>query len=200
MQPPETPDLPNASDYERAGRALTRGNVASREYLAAHARVPTSGRTSKPIVWKNPYEDDPSMQGKLLAAIVREDAAEVALLLAAGALPNVSPTRSCTPLDVAVEMQSVQIAELLLEAGADINEIDQNGNTLLHSAVDSSIDGTIQDGGKQGDEPIEMIEFLLAQGVDPHARNEEGETPLDWAREYKSEKVTRLLQSKLDTG
>jgi ankyrin repeat protein len=199
-QTPKTQDVPNVSDYERAARALTRGNVATREYLAAHARVPTSARTSEPIVWKNPYEEDASVQGKLLAAIVRRDAAEVALLLAAGASPDDPPAGGDTPLHVVADIQSVQIAELLLAAGADIHKLGCEGDTPLHTAVDTSIDGTNQSGGMPGDEPTEMIEFLLAHGANPHARDERGETPLDWAREYKSEKVTHLLQAKLDAG
>ena len=51
----------------------------------------------------------------------------------------------------------------------------------------------VQRGGKQGEEPTEMIEFLLARGASPFARNERNETPRDWAMSYGSRKISELL-------
>ena len=97
----------------------------------------------------------------------------------------------------AAEIQNAEILKLLLTFGAEVNKKWDNGYTCLHIAVDSSIDATIQNGGVPGDEPTEIIELLLVHGADVQVQNGVGETHLDWARHYKSEKVTRLLESKL---
>ena len=52
-------------------------------------------------------------------------------------------------------------AQVLLEAGADPNIGDIDGNTPLHGQMD-----------------IEMVELLLKNGADPNARNDKGQTPL----------------------
>jgi uncharacterized protein len=138
-----------------------------------------------------------TLQDQLLNAIWSEDAAEVKKLLFAGASPNELDSKGWSPLLQAAEVQNAEIIKLLLAFGAKVNKKWDNGYTCLHLAVDSSIDGTIQNGGAPGDAPTEIIELLLVNGADVLAKNDAGETPLDWARHYKSEKVIRLLESKL---
>ena len=55
----------------------------------------------------------------------------------------------------------------LVKAGANVNEPDENGDTLLHLAM--------RNGGK------EAVEMLLRLGADPDLRNAAGKTPLEVA-------------------
>lgn len=94
----------------------------------------------------------------------------------------------------AVENERQQIVEILLENGAHINFQSRSGWTALHQAVDLSIDGTIQTRGKLGEEPTEMIQYLLNKGAEVDIEDISGRSPLDIAMSYKSSKITNLLQ------
>lgn len=135
-----------------------------------------------------------TVQDSLTKAIWRGDVEEVRALLSSGASLDEPDAKGITPLMQAAGMENAAITHLLLSIGADVNKQGHMGQTPLHFAVDSSIDGTIQTGGVQGDEPTEIIELLLVHGADISIRDVKGETPLDWARGYHSEKITRLLQ------
>lgn len=58
---------------------------------------------------------------------------------------------------------NIQIAELLLNSGADINTVDDNGS-LLHTNVHFN--------------KVNMVEFLLNNGANPNLVNKYGESPL----------------------
>jgi ankyrin repeat protein len=134
-------------------------------------------------------------QDKLIHAIWREKRRKVESLLDSGADVNAPGSKGWTPLMQAAEMENTEIAQLLLGRGAEVNRTGQRGYTALHIAVDMSIDGTIQTGGHQGDEPTEMIELLLKNGASISAKDEDGKTALDWAIDYKSRKIVDLLRS-----
>lgn len=68
-----------------------------------------------------------------------------------------------TALHFAATSKQVDIAEYLISLGSDINARSTIGNTPLHAAYFIA----------EGNEP--MIEFLLAQGVDPIVRNDDGQ-------------------------
>jgi len=134
------------------------------------------------------------IQDQLIEAIWREKRSKVEALLGSGADVNVAGSKGWTPLMQAVEMDNAAITRLLLDRGADVNRPGDHGYTPLHIAVDISIDGTIQTGGHPGEEPTEMIEMLLVRGASPFARDAKGETALDWALNYKSQKVAEILR------
>jgi len=79
--------------------------------------------------------------------------------------PGASPERSC--------------AQLLLDAGADIHAVDNEGNTLLHAAATMSAAG--------------KAETLVAMGLDPTAGNAAGQTPLHLVYELEPPSVTEAL-------
>lgn len=133
-------------------------------------------------------------QDKLIEAIWREKISQVEELLNSRADVNAVGSKGWTPLMQAAEMENLSIARLLLERGADVNQPGYRRYTPLHIAVDISIDGTIQRGGNPGDEPTEMIELLLNRGAS-FCQDDQSKTPLDWAADYRSQKITTLLSA-----
>lgn len=65
---------------------------------------------------------------------------------------------------VGFQVNSSKIVELLIEVGADINAVDEDGNTTLHRAMCLS--------------NPEIAEILIKKGADLEIKNKLGETPL----------------------
>lgn len=135
------------------------------------------------------------LPNQLINAIWRRDVSAVKALLNSGADLNAVGSSGATPLTEAAEMGPLEIARLLLEKGADVNHPNRRGRTPLHIAVDATIDGHIQDGGKQWGEETEMIELLLEYGASTAVPDHHNKTPLDCAINYRSQKVVGLLRS-----
>jgi ankyrin repeat protein len=66
---------------------------------------------------------------------------------------------------------SIDVARVLLEHGANPNWRDDAGNTPIHRVITSRM---VLD-------PAKFVEVLLEFGADPNLRNREGRTPLDEA-------------------
>ena len=100
------------------------------------------------------------------------------MLLAAGANPNTATTQRETPLTLAVSRSGPELIKILLEAGAKVNgHVDFEGGTPLHDAA------------KKGN--VAVVRMLLAAKADPKAKNKEGKTPLDVARNPDVVKILR---------
>ena len=97
--------------------------------------------------------------------------------------------KNWNPLHAAIENENFECVKFLVESGADINYKIRSMNPLAH-AVDISIDGTMQTGGKPGDEPINIIGYLLEKGAD-------FVDGLLLAEEYKSERVINIFNQRL---
>lgn len=97
----------------------------------------------------------------------------VSILLRNGANPNFTDTRGRSPLRYCIENGNrVDVAQLLLEHGASQQAISPgDGNTALHMAC-MRVDF---------DQPLRMVEALLAHGADARALNADGRTPLSVA-------------------
>jgi ankyrin repeat protein len=110
---------------------------------------------------------------------------EVARLLKGGA--NVDAEGQCwNPLHAAIENEHSSCVRLLLAHGADVNLRAGHLTPLAH-AVDISIDGNNQTGGRPCDEPIEIVQLLVCAGADI-------EPGLFMARRYQSHKLIQLLE------
>ncbi len=90
---------------------------------------------------------------------------------------NSNEPLNCLPIH---SVESVQMLELLLEAGADVTGRCGNGRTLLHFAAREGLP--------------ELAEFLLKKElVDPTLRDNDGASALDYAEKFQSPEVAALL-------
>ena len=100
----------------------------------------------------------------------------ISALLDAGADPDTLLDRDnvvngyMSPLHYAVVMNERQIVKVLLDAGADVNLVDEWGKTPLHEAAF----GTVR--AKQPDAEIPLM--LIDAGADVNARTDSNNTPL----------------------
>ena len=72
-----------------------------------------------------------------------------------------------TPLCEAAGGGHKEVAELLIERGADVNAWDKRGKTPLHNAAWKG--------------HVEIAKLLITKGADVNAKADKGRTPLDWA-------------------
>eukprot|EP00035_Acanthoeca_spectabilis_P028145 m.469369 g.469369 ORF g.469369 m.469369 type:complete len:818 (-) comp28448_c0_seq1:9-2462(-) len=126
----------------------------------------------------------------LCVAIQRKDAGIAKLLLNAGANPSAQCFNKWTPLIFAANMRprvakkgeveaQVQIAQMLIEANADLDMQDLHGNTaLFHSAAQNS---------------PRMVTLLVEAGCNVHLTTKKGKTALDAAKQADSSEIVKLL-------
>ena len=118
--------------------------------------------------------------------------------------------RNSTPLHLAAGYNNVEVAEFLLENGADVNAQDKGGLIPLHNAssyghVDIAallikFNTCVNAVDRWGFTPLheaaqkgrtQLCALLLAHGADPSMKNQEGQTPLDLAT---ADDVRALIQ------
>ena len=79
---------------------------------------------------------------------------------------------------------NLNIVKILLDAGADVNAVDDFGETALKKAVYA----------RYSPENLELIEMLIVAGADPNIANDDGETPLMYAARYRNPDVVKELR------
>jgi len=102
-----------------------------------------------------------------------------ALVEANPRLHHVKSNFGWTPLHVASVYDNLQIVQLILDHGADINAKDNDGNTSRHGAALN---------GRKA-----VAELLLAKGADASARTNHGLTPYGLAKHYGRQEIIDLL-------
>lgn len=108
----------------------------------------------------------------LEATIKAKDVERVRQLLASGADPNATDERREPMLILAIKWGQVEIAELLISAGADVNMVNRsdNGSTPLHFAAGATV----------WVPSVAIAKLLLAKGACVDATTGAGTTPLMW--------------------
>ena len=154
-----------------------------------------------------------------LAAMRSWGANTARLLVSRGAQLDARDAAGRTPLIIAVLADNFELADVLLDAGADLEAADGNfGESPLSWAACwgrlSAAKFLLSKGaqinrktGREGNTPLhravicskghpEMIKYLVANGADVNATNNEGLTPIERAHNRKAKELLRSLGSK----
>jgi len=112
----------------------------------------------------------------------------VAVLLKAGAFPNIADRDGWTPLINAAGKGNLEICKALIKAGADVNASNTHGLTPLVQAIGARSDSKVLDGLKElkrmlsGGEDngnvddgssLDLIKTLLKAGANPNVLHDE---------------------------
>jgi ankyrin repeat protein len=159
-----------------------------------------------------------SLEGRLESAIRLGEENVVRLLLFMGADVEERGWHNMTPLLYAAWCSSLTIAKILVEAGADMKARDENGWTVLHYPAcwgDVKLVQFLLDNGalelldvtdNNGDTPLHraatnnhlpVAQMLVERGARVNAKNEEGKTPYQLARDEDNPEVAKYLWSRL---
>jgi ankyrin repeat protein len=139
----------------------------------------------------------------------------IKLLLASGADINRKDMSGETPLSRAASTRNSEIVNLLIDAGADINNLNNDNVTPLviaiHQGYLDNVRSLLQKGALSdtkdnhyGMTPlhqavivgnVELVKTLLDYVRDINAADNDGKSPLDYARRYGHKQITDLLIS-----
>jgi hypothetical protein len=125
-------------------------------------------------------------QVKIASLLIEKRAEEMAfLLIEAGARANTVNADGEAPLMTVVRRGITDLAGALLRRGGEIKAVEPGaGRTLLHLAA---LNGH-----------ADMVDLLLAAGIDPAAKDGNGKTALDYAREHGNATVALRLVSSIE--
>lgn len=115
------------------------------------------------------------------AALLNNTAA-IKLLIEKNADLNVPDYLGWSPLHYAAQQHRLEVANILIKAGANINSIDSYGNNILWRAVFES--------KGRGD----MINLLSSNGADPNQQNNKGISPLKLANTISNYDVKKFFE------
>ncbi len=114
---------------------------------------------------------------------------KVLSLLELGADIDVRSSKGKTALHCVAKAGFLKVINVLMENGANIDAVDNNGETPLYEAIRSTI--------KNREKQRAALEALLTKGANPNAENRRGLTPLQAAhllRRTDSEEIVELLK------
>jgi uncharacterized protein len=140
---------------------------------------------------KEYLEKDPTLVKAVTTDFLKETALAIAAfggkkdiveaLLKSGADPNVFDEMGVAPIIGAARQNKGEVIELLIKNKANVNiKKKETDETALHYAAEYNSDAAAK--------------ILLANGADKTAKTSSGKTPLDVAKDKKSDKVIELLK------
>lgn len=136
------------------------------------------------------------MENELLTACLEGNIKFMKNYLINGGDPNYILSNELPIIFCAVHYNQLEIIDLLVEYGANINIQDQFGQTVLFMIVDGCIDGMIQSGENIENASIETIKFLLSKGADPNLADNRGLSALGVAERYEYQPIVEILRGK----
>lgn len=92
---------------------------------------------------------------------------------------NATVSHMNIPVCLAAGNGHVETLKLLMNAGADLNSCDANGNTALHWAVKNM--------------RVEVVEFLIKKGINVDVANNDGLTPFHLAAQTSCKSIVKIL-------
>jgi ankyrin repeat protein len=126
---------------------------------------------------------DPDLDKPLLNAVRYGRTDIIKKLVEAGAKTDLQDSDGHGLLHLAAQQGAEETAALLLEKGHGIDQRDrQHGYTPLHWAVYYN--------------RMQMVEFLLERGADPHIKNNRGQAALQLARDRNNDAIAYLLEQR----
>ena len=129
----------------------------------------------------------PTPAQSLKKAVLKSDLPTTEALLKAGADPNAAieivPGSATTYLITAATNNSLDVVKLLLQAKAQVNQVDAFKTTALMTAVSRS--------------NAAIVALLLASGADARAKDDDGKDALALAKESGNAAIITLLEAKL---
>lgn len=121
-----------------------------------------------------------SKRGTILHEMVLSDCFEMAeILLKLKADPNAADDLGLTPL-MMVETKQLEIAQLLVDYGADVNKQNNKGDTVLHLTLKNT-------------PTLTLTKKLLEWGVNPNMPNNVQNTALHYASTQNDERIVKVL-------
>lgn len=122
-------------------------------------------------------------QRRLISAAILDDCATIRVL-APKVEVDFRDLDGQRALELALGNDHFSAVRELLQAGADVNDVDKNGDRPLHNCA-----------CRLGWTPPMIIRLLLKFGADPTMRNREGLTPLELAKECKVKGTIAALEN-----
>ncbi|MBS0236357.1 MAG: ankyrin repeat domain-containing protein [Proteobacteria bacterium] len=130
--------------------------------------------------WNNLFDANQKNNQTLIACLEDGNVAGVRQALLDGADPNYTNDVGATPLHLAACLSTpIVIPEMLIECGANIYRMDENGNTALHLAA--------QFGN------LALASLLLAHHANVNTINYYGYSALDYAIKFNCSDIARVL-------
>ncbi len=181
------------------------GAVEMVKMLLAHGADPNPRLTGRTL--KRVYTPGDGRLGKGATPYMRAaragDAQLMRILLAGGADPALTQENGNSPLLLSAgvghrgaiggtEAMAIETIALSLERGADINAVNNAGDTAVHVAATTDFAGSGTAAGS-----ARIIRFLAERGATLDVKNKQGRTPLDAvlrAREHSAEVVALLRE------
>merc|ERR1711871_828777 len=130
---------------------------------SAEARTPDEESISGNDTTGNPSPDQrDNSEANIWVAAGDGNLERVRRLIAQdGSLVNAKDDFGYTPLAASSSWGRLEVAQLLISSGAEVNSIDESGDTALHRAS-----------------TLAVLQFLLESGADTKLVNEDGFNPL----------------------
>lgn len=162
--------------------------VASAPVAPLQAALP-----KRPLQSMTPQE----LSEALMVSVSSNNIAQAKQILSLGTDPNtVENATSATPLFTAIANNNPQMVQMLLDHGADVNQVNEKGSYPIHEAASGN--AFVGDSKYRANE---MIQTLIEHGADVNQKNAKGQTALMLAcKAGRAETLVFLLNKNATTS